>query len=119
VDISPDIHSPSAAQQIAACLIPSDGSTPPLLADAARHLLAAICLSFIKSSPLRWTLRDVILATRDRERLFLSAEAQDFSPSPPVAFFFSLAGWLVWRVFSDSKEKALHASGMLIYYAAR
>jgi len=68
-DIAADIHSPPAAHQIAASLIPADGSTPPLLADAARHLLAAVCLSFIKSSPGRWTLRDVILATRNRERL--------------------------------------------------
>ena len=68
-DIAADIHSPLAAQQIAAFLLPQDGSTPPFCADAARQLLAAVCLSFINSSPGRWTLRDVILATRNSKRL--------------------------------------------------
>jgi len=68
-DIAADVDSPCLAEQIAACLIPQDASTPPFLTDAARLLLAAVCLGLIKSSPGRWTLRDVILAMRNRERL--------------------------------------------------
>jgi len=66
-DIAADVTSPSAAQQLAICLIPEDRSPSPFFADAARQLFTAACLSFIKTSPGQWTLRDVLLALQTRE----------------------------------------------------
>ena len=68
-DIAADVTSPSAARQLAASLIPWEESAQPFFGDAARDLLAAICLSFIKTAPGKWTLRDLLLAIRTRERL--------------------------------------------------
>ena len=68
-DIAADVTSPSAAQQLANCLIPESRSASPFFADAARQLLLAVLLSFQKISPGKWTLRDVLLALESRERI--------------------------------------------------
>ena len=69
-DIAADIASPSAANQMATVLIPKEvGSAQPFFADAARQLLFAVCQSFLTIAPGRWTLRDLLLAMRSRERI--------------------------------------------------
>ena len=68
-DIAADVESPSAARQLAASLVPADESEEPFLDGAAREILAAVCRSFIKNSPGNWTLRDLVLGVRTRERL--------------------------------------------------
>ena len=74
-DIAADVASPLAARQLAASLIPEDESAQPFFGDAARDLLAAICLSFIKTAPGKWTLRDLLLAIRRGVRRPRLAEA--------------------------------------------
>lgn len=68
-DIAADITTPLAARQLATSLIPEDMSTRSFFTDAARKTLAAVCQSFIKTAPGKWTLRDVLLAMQTRERL--------------------------------------------------
>ena len=68
-DIAADVNSQLGARQLAAMLVPEDASAQPVLDIAARELLAAVCLSFIKTSPGKWTLRDLLLAVRTRKRL--------------------------------------------------
>jgi hypothetical protein len=81
-DIAADVASPLAARQLAASLIPEDESAQPFFGDAARDLLAAICLSFIKTAPGKWTLRDLLLAIRTRERLqSVLARAPEIAPA--------------------------------------
>jgi hypothetical protein len=46
---------------------PTGGVRATVFGDAARDLLAAICLSFIKTAPGKWTLRNLLLAIRTRE----------------------------------------------------
>ena len=79
-DISTDIDSPSAAKQLAGCLIPEAKSAQPFFGEAARILLANVCLSFINTAPGKWTLRDLLLAMQTRERLLsVSARAPEIS----------------------------------------
>ena len=68
-DIAADITTPVAARQLAASLIPEDRSAHSFFTDAAREILAAVCQSFISIAPGKWTLRDVLVAMQDRERL--------------------------------------------------
>ena len=68
-DIAADISSPVAAWQMATYLIPEDRSSSPFFADAARQLLLAVLLRFHNVAPGKWTLRDVLLAMRNRERI--------------------------------------------------
>jgi hypothetical protein len=69
-DISADVNSPLAAQQLAAVLVPNDdSSSQPFFTDAARQLFFALCLGFINTAPGKWTLRDVLLSIRSRERI--------------------------------------------------
>ena len=69
-DIAADIASPSAAHQMATALVPEEvGSAQPFFADAARHLLVAVCRTLVNIAPGKWTLRDLLLAVRSRERI--------------------------------------------------
>jgi len=68
-DIATDVDSPLAVHQLAEVLIPADRSAQPFFVDAARQLLFAVCLSFIEIAPAKWTLRDILNVTEDRERL--------------------------------------------------
>ncbi|MBI5385584.1 MAG: type IV secretion system DNA-binding domain-containing protein [Verrucomicrobia bacterium] len=65
-----------AARQLAANLILEDMSAHSFFTDAARETLVAVCQSFIKTAPGKWTLRDVLLAMQNREHL-LSLLARD------------------------------------------
>ena len=81
-DIAADVTSPSTARQLAASLIPQEESAQPFFGDAARDLLSAICLSFTKTAPGKWTLRDLLLAIRTRGRLLsLLARASETTPA--------------------------------------
>jgi len=69
-DMARDITGPATAQQTASILIPGNRhESQPFFSDAARHLLTGVLLTFIKTAPERWTLRDVVLAMRSKERL--------------------------------------------------
>jgi len=69
-NMAADITSPATAQQIATILIPENKhASQPFFSDAARHLLTGVFISFIRTCPEAWTLRDVILAMKSRGRL--------------------------------------------------
>lgn len=80
-DIAADVTSPAAAKQVAAILIPPNGSAQPFFTDAARQILFGVFLSLMRVAPAKWTLRDVLLSVRSREILLTvlshSREAQD------------------------------------------
>lgn len=77
-DIAMDIDSPLALRQMADVFIPADTSASPFFLDTAREILVAVCLAFIQISPGKWTLRDILNAMENRERLreFLSRTPQ-------------------------------------------
>lgn len=65
-----DVTAPATAQQIATILIsPSKNESQPFFTDAARALLTGVMISFMKRSPGKWLLSDVIHATRTRQTL--------------------------------------------------
>jgi hypothetical protein len=69
-DMARDITGPATAQQVASILIPENRhESQPFFSDAARHLLTGVLITFIKSAPEKWTLRDVVLAMRNKDRL--------------------------------------------------
>lgn len=69
-DMAKDITAPATAQQIAMILIPENKhAAQPFFADAARHLLSGVLISFIKKCPEKWTFRDVLVALKSKERL--------------------------------------------------
>lgn len=68
-DMSADITSPATALQVAATFIPEEqGSSNRYFTDTARDLLREVMMSFVRFSSM-WTLRDIILVMRSRERL--------------------------------------------------
>ena len=68
-DLAADVTTALTANQLAASLIPDPESGQTFFAAAARQIVAAICVSFIRRAPGDWTLRDVLLAARGRNRL--------------------------------------------------
>jgi type IV secretory pathway TraG/TraD family ATPase VirD4 len=69
-DMAKDITAPATAQQIATILIPENkNASQPFFADAARHLLSGVLISFIKRAPEQWKFRDVLIALKSKERL--------------------------------------------------
>ncbi len=80
-DMAADCTSPAIALEIASILIPEENSAQPFFADASRHLLCGILVSFMRTCPGAWTFRDVILTAkskkRTREVLSRTAETQD------------------------------------------
>ncbi len=69
-DIAKDVTGPATAQQAASILIPENNQeSQPFFSDASRHLLTGVLVTFLKTAPGRWTLRDVVLAMRSKERL--------------------------------------------------
>lgn len=69
-DIARDVTGPATAQQVASILIPENRQeSQPFFSDAARHLLTGVLVTFLKAAPGNWTLRDVVLAMRSKERL--------------------------------------------------
>ncbi len=65
-DMAKDITSPAAALQAATLLIPdSKNDSSPFFAQAARHLLTGVLISFIQTAGGEWTLRQVLLVLRD------------------------------------------------------
>lgn len=93
-DMAADITDPMQADDVASILIPTDRSdNNSYFSDTARRLLAGIIEVFIDSAPGRWTLRDLILAVKNPDRLKIilrsSEETQDleqhFEPSKTFA----------------------------------
>jgi type IV secretory pathway TraG/TraD family ATPase VirD4 len=69
-EIGVDVTAPATAQQIATILIaPGKNESQPFFTDAARALLTGVMISFIKRSPGKWLLSDVIHATRTTQSL--------------------------------------------------
>lgn len=65
-----DVTAPATAQQIATILVsPSKNESQPFFTDAARALLTGVMISFMKRSPGKWLLSDVIHATRTTQSL--------------------------------------------------
>lgn len=69
-DLAADITSRADALQLAECLIPSSKSeTDRFWTTTGRMITAAVIETFINTVPGRWTLRDVLLVMRSRERI--------------------------------------------------
>jgi hypothetical protein len=69
-DLSADVTSAAAAQQMAAVLIPQEKeSKNPYFSMAAQQLLAGVFTFLMKTVPGKWDLRDVILIMERRELL--------------------------------------------------
>ena len=65
-----DVTAPATAQHIATILIsPAKNESQPFFTDAARALLTGVMISFMKRSPGKWLLSDVIHATRTTQAL--------------------------------------------------
>ena len=80
-DMAADITDPMQADDVASVLIPPDRSENSYFSDTARRFLAGIIEVFIDSAPGRWTLRDLVLAVKNPDRLKIilrsSEETQD------------------------------------------
>jgi len=68
-DIAVDIDSPLAVREMANVFIPADTSAQPFFVDTAREILVAVSLTFIQISPGTRTIRDILNAMENRERL--------------------------------------------------
>src|SRR5262249_5846345 len=69
-DLSADVDTPSAAEQVASILIPEDKqSNNPFFSRAAGQLLAGVFTFLMKQAPGRWDLRDAILIMESEARL--------------------------------------------------
>ena len=68
-DIAVDIDSLSTVREMANVFIPADTAAQPFFVDTAREILFAVCLASIQTSPGKWTLRDILNATKSREQL--------------------------------------------------
>lgn len=69
-DIAADLHNnPILADEIAAILFPQKGDENPFFANAARELFKAVTIALCDIAPLKWTLRDAILALRSADRI--------------------------------------------------
>lgn len=88
-----DIRDPMQADDVANVLIPSSkGDTNPYFPETARRFLAGIIEVFIETAGEKWTLRDLVLATKTPERIKLilssSSETEDLQQhfQPPQTF---------------------------------
>lgn len=69
-DLAADFTSPAAALQLATLLIPENPkASQPFFANAARNILTKVVMSFLRTAPGKWDLRDVILATQSKASL--------------------------------------------------
>lgn len=67
-DMAKDVTTPAAAFQVASILIPEEQGANRFFSDAARHFITGVLCVFIRSG-VHWTLRDLIWATRGRDRI--------------------------------------------------
>lgn len=68
-DMAKDINSPATTSQLASILVPKEEGPNRYFSDAARAILAGVMDAFILTNTESWTLRDVVLAMQDHERL--------------------------------------------------
>jgi|CXWL01.1.fsa_nt_gi hypothetical protein len=68
-NMAEDITEPGTALQVASILIPGEDGPNKFFSDAARSILTGVIRSFILTAPMRWTLRDLILACHSEDRL--------------------------------------------------
>jgi hypothetical protein len=68
-NIAEDVNTPAAAWQIASIFIPEEHSVQPFFADASRQILYGVLYALLKTAPYKWTLRDVVLICRNKERI--------------------------------------------------
>jgi hypothetical protein len=84
-DLAADITCVADARQFAECLISgSKGETDRFWTMTSRNVVAAVIETFIVTAPGRWTLRDVLLTMRSRERI-----AQLLKTNPETAHLWS------------------------------
>lgn len=69
-DIAKDVRTPAQAAQVAATLVPRQHSGEPFFANATRALLYGMIIALQEISSGEWTLRDVLLLFRSKDRLF-------------------------------------------------
>ena len=66
-DLAADFTSPACALQLASLLIPENPrASQPFFDNAARCLLTKVIISYLRTAPGAWDLRDVILATQSK-----------------------------------------------------
>lgn len=86
-DLAADILCEADAIQFAECLIPaSKGEEDRFWIVTGRNIAAAIIQTFIVTAPGKWTLRDVLLTMRSRERI-----AQVIGSNPETAHLWAEA----------------------------
>lgn len=86
-DLAADITCAADARQFAECLIPaSKAETDRFWTMTGRNVVAAVIETFIATAPGRWTLRDVILTMRSRDRI-----SQVLGSNPETAHLWSEA----------------------------
>jgi len=69
-EMASDITTPAHADDMAALLAPADkGASNPYFSDTAQDLLAGMIVAFQQNAPGRWTLRDLIVAARDSDKI--------------------------------------------------
>ena len=69
-NIAADIQSPARALNLVANLIPAEkGGANQYFTDSARHVVTAVCESFIRHSPTTWEFSDLVFATLCQERI--------------------------------------------------
>jgi hypothetical protein len=86
-DLAADITSPADALQLAESLIPaSKNETDRFWTTTGRNIVAAVIQTFIATAPGRWTLRDLLLVMRSRERI-----ATVLASNPDIAHLWTEA----------------------------
>lgn len=68
-DMARDVTSPSMTGQVASIFIPKDEGPNRYFSDAARAILAGVMDAFVLADSSTWTLRDVVIAMQDHDRL--------------------------------------------------
>ena len=69
-NIASDIQSPARALNLVSNLIPAEkGGSNQYFTDSARHVVTAVCESFIRHSPNTWEFSDLVFATLSQERI--------------------------------------------------
>ena len=76
-DMAADVTSSAETRQCAACLVPEGrNESDKFWTNSTRNILAAVMENLAELNPGKWTLRDVLLVMRSRERLAHFLEAR-------------------------------------------
>jgi len=67
--LAKDITSPAAAMEVGTVFVPERNEMQPFFPEAARSLIGGTMEALLQLAPGKWTLRDVVVVLRERERL--------------------------------------------------